>query len=1287
MSPTQLVSKDADRKGIFKRSMLAVAVMALTPLAFAQDNSEADESVESDDIVDQGETVVTGQFIDLQDAQQTKRNADTFVDSIDAENIGSLPDRSVLEAMQRIPGVSIERFAAKDDPDRFSTEGSGAVVRGLTFTRSEFNGRDSFTANSGRGLNFSDVSPELISGVDVFKNQTADMVEGGIAGTISLKTRKPFDQSGRKVYISADTTYGDLREEATPTFSGLFSDTFNTDIGEFGFLVSYANSELRARSEGVQLAPPILADIGDSSITYGNGLGQINQGVGVLTDSDRSNDGIPTISDEERQNRIRAREGVNANSAYLDNLNEFVDASSDIASVEQRNAINREDVDVLGDPNGDIYDQIWIPRGASALLKEDDRSRQGVSAVLQWRDPSETIEATLEYIRSDARTITNENVFGARGPEEDQDVTNLAGTQFEVDDLGENEFDLREGRVRRGILTQDGSVGLAASDTWRGGDNVNYRIPFEENVEWCGPGTEANGRPGGAGCINSQQFGITTQSDTRYTTTENTVEDFSFNLKWNPTDALSVSTDIQYVDAEVRNDDVTLMLGTHANIGIDATGDTPTISFSEPWAGQRTPGSPNYNDGDPSDPRNGPGNQTPPLSQPWNTLPGAQDGDRNYFQDRTSYYWRSAMDHYERSEGELFAGRIDAKYEFEDLGLLRSISAGVRYSNRQQDVRSSQYNWGGLTPQDFSNVPNGGFLDQEPEFADDVQVIDLNRHLRRSGVVNIAGDGTVLAPSREIVQDYANWIERLRPLRRDSYVPAELRDEGTFNTNGTFFLPGEQYFTEEDNTALYARVDFGSDDYRFRFSGNIGLRYVEIDQLKRGASTFENILRGNRGGQLRTIDARYQSQAEIEADPNSPDDAVVGSEIPNGGQVTILTADPLEEGNISPLDERGFLLLEAAAGGQVEQDLLDFANGSFVPRVQEDTYDYFLPSFNLKVELTDDLIGRLAISRAIALPDISDIRNSQRVRFDRPTVNRANGGEATAVTYQGNAELANADGTGTGETYIVAENSQPVTALTLQPLGENQGIFESEGGNPNLVPMESDQIDLSLEWYFADVGSLTTSLFYKDLKNIFARTNAPAAVLNETSGSSQVLPLERSTNAGDGELFGFELAYQQTYSMLPEPWDGLGMQANYTYIDAGGSPSVDAFNSPPIDSNQPIRLRNLALEGQSQDTVNFQLFYRKDKIDARVAYNWRSDYLLTTQDVITGLPTFVESNAFMDASIFYQLTDAVRVGLQGTNLLDTQTDTYVQVNDSGRRDVRSSFIQDRRYSLIMRASF
>src|SRR5688572_24599925 len=197
----QLAATGLLQKKTFKKSLLAVCVVTLGAQAYAQTAEPAAAETEKGASVE--EVVVTGMRQNLQNAQDLKRNADTVVDSITATDIGSLPDRSVLEAMQRLPGVSIERFQAASDPDHFSAEGSGAVIRGMSATRSEFNGRDSFTANSGRGLSFQDVPPELMSGVDVYKNQSADMVEGGIGGTVSLRTRKPFDSSDRILAFSA----------------------------------------------------------------------------------------------------------------------------------------------------------------------------------------------------------------------------------------------------------------------------------------------------------------------------------------------------------------------------------------------------------------------------------------------------------------------------------------------------------------------------------------------------------------------------------------------------------------------------------------------------------------------------------------------------------------------------------------------------------------------------------------------------------------------------------------------------------------------------------------------------------------------------------------------------------------------------------------------------------------------------------------------------------------------------------------------------------------------------
>lgn len=236
-------------------SGLALA-LAAGPAALGQETSGEATEAEDEDVAVQDTVFVTGFRQSLSSAQDLKENADTFLDAITAEDIGALPDRSVAESLQRVPGVNIGRFEKTSDPDRFSVEGTGVIVRGLPFVRSELNGRDIFSATGGSVLSFNDVSPELLGSVEVFKNVTADMIEGGIAGTVNLVTRKPLDNSGLKVAGTVGYNYGDLREEGSPEFSGLVSNTWETDAGDFGVQFGYATSELESRTDASQVTDP-----------------------------------------------------------------------------------------------------------------------------------------------------------------------------------------------------------------------------------------------------------------------------------------------------------------------------------------------------------------------------------------------------------------------------------------------------------------------------------------------------------------------------------------------------------------------------------------------------------------------------------------------------------------------------------------------------------------------------------------------------------------------------------------------------------------------------------------------------------------------------------------------------------------------------------------------------------------------------------------------------------------------------------------------------------------------
>src|SRR6185312_13149160 len=159
------------------------------------------------------------------------------------------------EVLQRVPGVAITHFAAINDPDHYSIEGSGPVVRGLSQVNSTLNGRDSFSANGGRALLWEDVTPELMAGVDVYKTPTPDQIEGGIGGSINLRTHMPFDYKTPEADVTAGYNYGDFLKKGNPSESLLLTDSWQTGVGKFGILVDVARSELQSRSDTFQVEP------------------------------------------------------------------------------------------------------------------------------------------------------------------------------------------------------------------------------------------------------------------------------------------------------------------------------------------------------------------------------------------------------------------------------------------------------------------------------------------------------------------------------------------------------------------------------------------------------------------------------------------------------------------------------------------------------------------------------------------------------------------------------------------------------------------------------------------------------------------------------------------------------------------------------------------------------------------------------------------------------------------------------------------------------------------------
>lgn len=199
------------------------------------------------------EVVVTARRRAIQSAIEIKKDAETSLDSIVADDAGKLPDNSLTEVLARVPGVQMARF---DFTDHFTTEGSGIQVRGMNGVAGRLNGREIFSAAGGWGLSWDDVTPELMAGVDVYKGATADMIEGGTGGQIDLRTKMPFDYApGWIMEGSAGANYADISKKLSPKASMLVSNRWNTGLGEFGALLDVSFSRFQEESNFFRMEP------------------------------------------------------------------------------------------------------------------------------------------------------------------------------------------------------------------------------------------------------------------------------------------------------------------------------------------------------------------------------------------------------------------------------------------------------------------------------------------------------------------------------------------------------------------------------------------------------------------------------------------------------------------------------------------------------------------------------------------------------------------------------------------------------------------------------------------------------------------------------------------------------------------------------------------------------------------------------------------------------------------------------------------------------------------------
>lgn len=238
----------ASRQGVrLSATPIATAVaMALLSLSSAHaQTATAEQPADTTADATQAKVVVTGYRYSIQKSLDQKREANAIVDVVTAEDIGKFPDKNVADALQRVPGVII---------DRSGGEGKNVSVRGLSseLTLTELNGNYVATAESNgdptRSFNYTLMPSNMLSSAELFKTPEARIDEGGIGGTVILHTRRPLDVKSGSGFVNAEGTWADTTKKTDGQFSGQYA--WHDESNRFGVLVGFTQQKRTTRTMG-----------------------------------------------------------------------------------------------------------------------------------------------------------------------------------------------------------------------------------------------------------------------------------------------------------------------------------------------------------------------------------------------------------------------------------------------------------------------------------------------------------------------------------------------------------------------------------------------------------------------------------------------------------------------------------------------------------------------------------------------------------------------------------------------------------------------------------------------------------------------------------------------------------------------------------------------------------------------------------------------------------------------------------------------------------------------------
>ncbi|MGK6320747.1 TonB-dependent receptor [Sphingomonas sp. DT-204] len=245
----------------------------------------------------------------------------------------------------------------------------------------------------------------------------------------------------------------------------------------------------------------------------------------------------------------------------------------------------------------------------------------------------------------------------------------------------------------------------------------------------------------------------------------------------------------------------------------------------------------------------------------------------------------------------------------------------------------------------------------------------------------------------------------------------------------------------------------------------------------------------------------------------------------------------------------------------------------------------------------------------------------------------------------------------TDKFHLRFDASRTLTRPTLDLLtpvlnvgvGQRRGALTANGGNPQLRPYLADNFDFAAEWYYQRNSYASVNFFLKNVSNFIVQgvqTETINDVIDPSTGRPAQFAVSQRVNGPEATVRGVEIAWQHVFGN-----SGFGFNANATFVDT----------NKPYDP-QDTSLSGFAVTGLA-NSANFVGFYDKNGFEARVAANWRDEYLLQFgQNQNTGSfgaePTFVNSSLQIDFSTSYQLTKQINVFFEALNLTNETMSTH-----------------------------